>query len=284
MTGSQYKNVAQWTLANTTTDGTASDTAAAKAVFDNCGVAFPSGDSEEVLMTLMTDEYMGWENCTYAQAQEAANNGIATVGVDADHVVVILPDDTVSASETIAETESSVARTVSEISTTERSTMQFFAYTATTTTTQLWKQKAELLISTAESKLGCGRNDFTGFSSAWCVDFVCWCAAQNGLRKDSIMKQTSSSSDLRNWFKNNQPSRLHTGTTGLQRGDIVFFKYDTDTDIHHTAIALSGVKADGKVDTINGNWGGAVKKQAMPYTDQGKTDSIYQYAHPNYLA
>ena len=42
MTGTQYKNVAQWTLANGAAE--ASDSAAAaKAIFDNMGVPFPAG-------------------------------------------------------------------------------------------------------------------------------------------------------------------------------------------------------------------------------------------------
>ena len=72
MTGTQYKNVAQWTLANGAAE--ASDSAAAaKAIFDNMGVPFPAGSCGEILLTLMSEDYMGWRACTHLEAQEYAN-------------------------------------------------------------------------------------------------------------------------------------------------------------------------------------------------------------------
>ena len=75
MTGSQYKNVAQWTLANTPGVEAMDSSDAARVIFNNLGVAFPNGSCEEILLTLMSEDYMGWTPCTYRQAQEYANAG-----------------------------------------------------------------------------------------------------------------------------------------------------------------------------------------------------------------
>ena len=59
MTGKQYNNVAQWTLANTPLIEESDSLAVAKAIFKNLGVAFPNGDYLEVLLALMSESYMG---------------------------------------------------------------------------------------------------------------------------------------------------------------------------------------------------------------------------------
>ena len=137
MTGSQYKNVAQWTLANTPGVEAMDSADAARAIFNNLGVAFPNGSCEEILLTLMSEDYMGWTPCTYRQAQEYANAGVAAVGVDTSRVVVILPDE--SADSVIASADAAVvstsAKQTSDIAATERMGMQFYAYAASTTTT-----------------------------------------------------------------------------------------------------------------------------------------------------
>ena len=133
MTGTQYKNVAQWTLANGAAEASES-AAAAKAIFDNMGVPFPAGSCGEILLTLMSEDYMGWRACTHLEAQEYANAGTAAVGIDGEHVVVILPEegeDLVGA--VVQANATSYARQASDISTAERITMQFYANSAATT-------------------------------------------------------------------------------------------------------------------------------------------------------
>ena len=136
MTGSQYKNVAQWTLANTPGVEAMDSSDAARMIFNTLGVAFPNGSCEEILLTLMSEDYMGWTSCTCRQAQEYANAGVAAVGVDTDHVVVILPDE--SADSVVASADaaaSASAKQTSEIAAAERMGMQFYAYAASATTT-----------------------------------------------------------------------------------------------------------------------------------------------------
>ena len=127
MTGTQYKNVAQWTLANGAAE--ASDSAAAaKAIFDNMGVPFPAGSCGEILLTLMSEDYMGWRACTHLEAQEYANAGTAAVGIDGEHVVVILPEEGEGLVGAVVQANAtSYARQASDISTAERITMQFYA-------------------------------------------------------------------------------------------------------------------------------------------------------------
>ena len=135
MTGSQYKNVAQWTLANTPGVEAMDSSDAARMIFNNLGVAFPNGSCEEILLTLMSEDYMGWTSCTCRQAQEYANAGVAAVGVDTDHVVVILPDE--SADSVVASADaaaSASAKQTSEIAAAERMGMQFYTYGSGTNT------------------------------------------------------------------------------------------------------------------------------------------------------
>lgn len=90
MKSSQYKNIIQGTLANHSKDSSSgTPLAVVKAIFDNCGVAFPSGSNTDILLTLLSDDYMGWRSCTAAKAQYYANKGVAAIGVDAHRIVVI---------------------------------------------------------------------------------------------------------------------------------------------------------------------------------------------------
>jgi len=138
MTCSQYKNIIKWTLANSTPDDAADSVATARAIFKNCGVAFPNGNIMDILLTLMSEKYMGWMSCTCAQAQEFANTGVATVGVDADHIVVVAPEEKVIITDNaIAVTDSvdDFIQPASSIEPVDRMQMQFFAYASGSTTT-----------------------------------------------------------------------------------------------------------------------------------------------------
>lgn len=137
MTGSQYKNVAQWTLANCGFLESGDSAAVAKAIFDNMGVAFPKGGYSDIMLTLLSEDYMGWCSCTFAQAQEFANAGTAAIGIDPARVVVILPDE--SADNVILPVEAPVtpyATDTAGITTQDRMSMQFFAYAKGTSSSE----------------------------------------------------------------------------------------------------------------------------------------------------
>ena len=130
MTGNQYNNIVKWTLAHADPETTKDNLAAVRAVMQNCGAAFPNGGISEVMETLMSDEYMGWQNCTYKQTQAYANSGIASIGIDGRRIIIILPEEgTIRRCTTdVHGTAAEYIRQVSEISIAERIPMQFFSY------------------------------------------------------------------------------------------------------------------------------------------------------------
>ena len=70
---------------------------------------------------------MGWRECTFEKAQELANKGIATIGINDDGVIVILAEDS---EQTVATTASIMSM---EQATGAVSGMQYYAYTAGST-------------------------------------------------------------------------------------------------------------------------------------------------------
>ena len=90
MNNKQYNNVIEHTLKHEQTDDSLST---ARAIFDNMGVALPQGDIKTVYETITTDNYMGWKSCTMQEAQDAANNGTAAIGISEDKIVVLSAKD-----------------------------------------------------------------------------------------------------------------------------------------------------------------------------------------------
>ena len=90
MNKKQYNNIIDHTLKHEHTEDSLST---AKAIFNNMGVALPNGDIKEVFETVKTDNYMGWKSCTMQEAQEAADNGTAAIGISEDRIVVLAGTD-----------------------------------------------------------------------------------------------------------------------------------------------------------------------------------------------
>ena len=90
MNKKQYNNIIKNTLKRVHTEDSLST---ARAVFKNMGVALPGGDMKEVFETVKTDNYMGWKSCTMEEAQAAANNGTAAIGISDSKIVVLAADD-----------------------------------------------------------------------------------------------------------------------------------------------------------------------------------------------
>ena len=65
----------------------------ARIIFNNMGVALPQGTIKEVYDTVSTGEYMGWKKCTLEEAKEAANKGIAAMGISENKIVVLSAED-----------------------------------------------------------------------------------------------------------------------------------------------------------------------------------------------
>ena len=90
MNKKQYNNVIEHTLKLEQTEDSLST---ARAIFYNMGVALPQGDMKTVYETIKSDNYMGWKSCSMQEAQEAANNGTAAIGISEDRIVVISAKD-----------------------------------------------------------------------------------------------------------------------------------------------------------------------------------------------
>lgn len=130
MNRKQYNNIIAQTLQHELSEQTEDALNTARAIFKNMGVALPQGDMGQVFETISTDNYMGWRSCTAKEAQEAADNGTAAIGISADRIVVLSAADE---EEPVAETagvmtlsESSSAYAVSDLS--------FYAYSYGSTT------------------------------------------------------------------------------------------------------------------------------------------------------
>lgn len=129
MNKKQYNNIIEHSLQYDCKDTTNSlDTA--RIVFNNMGVALPKGTIKEVYDTVSTNDYMGWRHCNFEKAKEAANNGIAAMGINQDRIVVLSAEDT----------EQSVAQTASVLTLTDNTpavavaNLQYYIYNYDCTT------------------------------------------------------------------------------------------------------------------------------------------------------
>jgi hypothetical protein len=129
------------------------------------------------MLTLMSEDYMGWTACTRQQAQEFANEGVATVGIDTEKVVVILPDDNVGTGRASTDTVNNViphsdvpftayAKQTVNVSPSESMTMQYYAYN-NTLTTQPINRSMKIYLSPA-----CHEHDNTCSYSSQCGENI----------------------------------------------------------------------------------------------------------------
>ncbi len=90
MNKKQYNNVIENTLKHEQSEDSLGT---ARAIFNNMGVALPQGDIKTVYETISTDNYMGWKSCSIQEAQTAADNGTAAIGISEDKIVVLAAND-----------------------------------------------------------------------------------------------------------------------------------------------------------------------------------------------
>ncbi len=160
MNKKQYNNVVDYTLKHESAAQTEDSLATARAIFDNMGVALPQGDMKTVYETIKTDNYMGWRACTMQEAQEAADNGTAAIGISEDKIVVLAANDE----------EQPVTQTASVMTLDENTSafavdgMQYYAYSNGTTYPSFRKaiiivpgvMGTELKLTTAQNGLPAG--------------------------------------------------------------------------------------------------------------------------------
>ena len=89
----QYNNVIDYTLKHDKSAQTDDSLATARAIFTNMGVALPQGDIKEVFETIKSGNYMSWRSCTMKEAQAAADQGIAAIGISDKRILVLSAND-----------------------------------------------------------------------------------------------------------------------------------------------------------------------------------------------
>ena len=295
MNKQEYNNVIETTIAQQSGEKDSLQTT--REVLNNMGVVLPQGNLQQVSEGLATDDYMGWRKCSVKEAQEYANEGTAVVAIGNEQIALVAANDD--------DGEGEVAVNSAEVMTLDENTsalavadMAFYANIETRTSNRDWRYYATLVVNTAIFQADKTYADFVENPNAndsaaengiifnkdfWCVDFVRWCFKEAGVYKSNIIHTTSSSTVMRNWYRDNQPSRFHVGSQGIQAGDIVFIKSNsTSTTPYHTCIAVSSLDQNNKVNTINGNWHdeSIVDFQMVPFSG----GQIGWYVHPNYEA
>ena len=289
----QYNNIIDWTLNNEEQAQCEDSLTVARAVCTNLGVALPQGNLSQVAEVLATNDYMGWKACTKEEAQASADVGTPAISVSNDRIVVLAATD-----EEQPMAATATVMTLADGTGVVGDSVAYYSYSGGTTTYRSWQHYANRIMAYASGCLDMNseeleeQNAFPLTDGLWCVDFVRLCCKLAGVYDidyDDIIPTTSSSTAMRNWFRSNYESRFYDvsedGIDKIQPGDIAFIENANDSSTaEHTCIVMEGVNSQGKVNTINGNWGGTVKMQKFPYTDSetGKIKEIKWYAHPDY--
>lgn len=131
MNKKQYNNVIEHTLKHEVSAQTEDSLETVRAIFNNMGVALPQGDMKHVYEVIKSDDYMGWKSCTMQEAQEAANNGTAAIGISEDRIVVLAAVDEEEPVE-----ENTAVMTISEEAL--DGDMEYYTYSATVTRPSLY--------------------------------------------------------------------------------------------------------------------------------------------------
>ena len=131
MTGSQYKNIIDWTFKLDEKLKTSENRVVIKRLLDNMGTSFPTVSYEKVLNIFKKQNYLGWRNCPVEDAQTYSNLGIPTIAMDQSTVILIYPDSTVpnlsfEKEHDIIKNES--VKTYAELTEEQRKNMKLFSY------------------------------------------------------------------------------------------------------------------------------------------------------------
>jgi len=111
----------------------------------------------------------------------------------------------------------------------------------------------------------------------WCSFFVMWCAEQANIPTSIICKSVNCGNCeyFTQWFKSN--NRWKDNTYSPQKGDIIFFDWESDGLANHVGIV---VEANGNtVTTIEGNTGGS---NGYLVARNLRNSNILGYGIPNY--
>lgn len=205
----------------------------AKIIFNNMGVALPQGTIKEVYDTVSTNEYMGWKKCTIEEAKEAADKGVAAIGISENKIVVLSAEDE----------EQPVTQTASVLTLTDNTpavavaNLQYYSYsygstTGGSTTTIPWRKAIIIIPGIMGSELFAGEQiaDFEAGTKLW--DPSVGIDADDKIRK---LVCTSNGNSVYNIYAGNQNfgakntyKRMYNRLWSIFSNtyDVLYFPYD----------------------------------------------------------
>lgn len=117
MTNLQYKDAVLKALESL--DNSTNSVDEVRKILSGCDVDFPYGECEGVFNALSDNIFAQWSECSPDNAIKFANDGIPTVGICKEKVMVIIPDGEDTA-------ESGIVRAANNLMADERENYKFF--------------------------------------------------------------------------------------------------------------------------------------------------------------
>ena len=109
----------------------------------------------------------------------------------------------------------------------------------------------------------------------WCAVFVSWVFAQ---ADSSLIKKSASCMEIGNWFKSNNQWK----TNNPKPGDVVFFKFNTNSRWTNHIGLVESVNADGSINTIEGNTSVSSDDNGGSVMRRTRKSNIVGYGVPKY--
>lgn len=163
MNKEQYNNIIDRTLADTQLAQAGDSLTVTRAILNNMGIALPNGTLPEVAEVLKTNEYMGWRECTPDEARQAAMNGVATVAISDESIMIVPADD----GEEPAVQTRHVAMAPQDVSDETNAETTYYANSAAGTTT--WRKAIIIVpgVMGTELQLGEAYNEYDVCTKIW---------------------------------------------------------------------------------------------------------------------
>lgn len=114
-----------------------------------------------------------------------------------------------------------------------------------------------------------------GTAYPWCAAFISWVFSQVD---SSLIKKSASCMEIGNWFKSNNQWK----TNNPQPGDVVFFKFNTNSRWANHIGLVEFVNADGSINTIEGNTSISSDDNGGSVMRRTRKNNIVGYGVPKY--
>lgn len=114
-----------------------------------------------------------------------------------------------------------------------------------------------------------------GSAYPWCAAFVSWVFSQVD---STLIKKSASCMEIGNWFKSNNQWK----TNNPQPGDVVFFKFNTNSRWTNHIGLVESVNVDGSINTIEGNTSDSSDDNGGSVMRRTRKSNIVGYGIPKY--